>query len=266
MLPNGSQRAAAHLDLAQNSSPAWSPDGSQIAFLAVPPDGGQNEVYVVNADGSDLEQVSTGDIPHALPSPTPPTNRQSIQPLSSLWPAALVAGQQTTGGAAVVFSHQFLPGAALSQRWSGALPGGGQRRSQSGRLGAGWTNSVAFIAQDGQALWVWNPALAQVDGTNPNRLYYDGSWDMAYGLTWSPDSSQIALIVGKRDTNDNFTLDLRIFPSFWGATDTAVSLWSGSGWQRARLPRQRPGLVAGWPYLAYCRFSMGRRVTATSSS
>jgi RNA polymerase sigma-70 factor, ECF subfamily len=257
MLPNGANVLQLTSDLAQNSSPAWSPDGSQIAFLAVPPDGGQNQVYVVNADGSDLQQVSTGDIPHALPSPTPPIianpfNRypaygqprwspdstQLVVPLLFSPNSSYLVLLSPTGGAA-----HYLEVDNVDRNLIAWAPDG---------------RSVAFIAQNGQALWVWNPALALVDGTNPKRMFYDGSWDMAYGLTWSPDANRIALIVGKRDTNDIFNLDLRIFNRFGVQSTTTISLWSGAD---GNAPGLRSSELAWSPdgaYLAFVSFFNGQ--------
>lgn len=42
-----------------NEFPKWSPDGKRIAFSANP--GGRYQIYVMNADGSDVRQVTRGE-------------------------------------------------------------------------------------------------------------------------------------------------------------------------------------------------------------
>ena len=41
-------------------SPDWSPDGSMIVFTRSSPDGTTENIYIVNADGTDLRQVTNG--------------------------------------------------------------------------------------------------------------------------------------------------------------------------------------------------------------
>ena len=41
-------------------SPAWSPDGKKIAFLRTGEDDGNDEIYVINADGTGLEPLTSG--------------------------------------------------------------------------------------------------------------------------------------------------------------------------------------------------------------
>ena len=43
----------------EDHTPTWSPDGSQIAFTRGIPDGGDEDIFVVNADGSALTQLTT---------------------------------------------------------------------------------------------------------------------------------------------------------------------------------------------------------------
>jgi len=42
-----------------NISPAWSPDGSKIAFFS--DRDGDEEIYIINADGSGLQQLTDND-------------------------------------------------------------------------------------------------------------------------------------------------------------------------------------------------------------
>jgi TolB protein len=53
---------------ADDFAPAWSPDGKKIAFSADRDGNGQPEIYMMNANGSDLRQVSTGSGGYRSPS------------------------------------------------------------------------------------------------------------------------------------------------------------------------------------------------------
>ena len=41
-------------------APDWSPDGSMIVFTRSSSDGGTENIYIVNADGTGLRQVTDG--------------------------------------------------------------------------------------------------------------------------------------------------------------------------------------------------------------
>ncbi|MFI5071274.1 MAG: TolB family protein [Terriglobales bacterium] len=46
----------------EDDSPAWSPDGRQIAFVSV--NGDISDIFVMNADGSDVRQVTRAGSEH----------------------------------------------------------------------------------------------------------------------------------------------------------------------------------------------------------
>jgi Tol biopolymer transport system component len=66
-------------DAAGNTSPAWSPDGQEIAFVGSgegsAEDANAHELYVMNADGSDVRQLTKNDKLDADPSWSPDGNR-----------------------------------------------------------------------------------------------------------------------------------------------------------------------------------------------
>ncbi|MEM5774811.1 MAG: hypothetical protein AAGU05_07380, partial [Anaerolineaceae bacterium] len=60
MAPDGSNPANLTNDPADDFKPAWSPDGSRIAFVSnrdLTGEGGQH-IFVINADGTDLKQIT----------------------------------------------------------------------------------------------------------------------------------------------------------------------------------------------------------------
>ncbi|MFN8375436.1 MAG: hypothetical protein U0694_21485 [Anaerolineae bacterium] len=52
---------------ARDHYPVWSPDGQQVAFIAI--DGSQNVLYVMNADGSERRRLASEDCPNILTLP-----------------------------------------------------------------------------------------------------------------------------------------------------------------------------------------------------
>ena len=55
-------------------SPEWSPDGSRIVFTRSSSDGGTENIYIVNADGTGLRQVTDGGTDDKGDWGTPPTD------------------------------------------------------------------------------------------------------------------------------------------------------------------------------------------------
>jgi TolB protein len=56
------------------SSPSWSPDGGKIAFES-DRDGSDSEIYVMNADGSDVTQLTNNNASDGSPSWSPDGER-----------------------------------------------------------------------------------------------------------------------------------------------------------------------------------------------
>ncbi|MFN8372770.1 MAG: hypothetical protein U0694_07820 [Anaerolineae bacterium] len=52
-----------------DSQPAWSPDGTQIAFAS--DRDGDYDIYIMNADGSDVRQVTFNDVDDTNPAWVP---------------------------------------------------------------------------------------------------------------------------------------------------------------------------------------------------
>lgn len=55
-------RQLTEYDIAFSDAPRWSQDGSQIAFLTAA-ESGQTEIFVINADGTGLRQVTADGVP-----------------------------------------------------------------------------------------------------------------------------------------------------------------------------------------------------------
>jgi ell wall binding domain 2 (CWB2)/WD40-like Beta Propeller Repeat len=54
--------------IADGSQPAFSPDGTKLAFVRYPADGGTSQIFTANADGTDAKQITTGPRSYANPS------------------------------------------------------------------------------------------------------------------------------------------------------------------------------------------------------
>ena len=69
-------------DAAGSSSPAWSPDGTQIAFAAqigtLAEDPRLSEIYVMDADGTDRRRLTTNDDADGTPSWSPDGKRIAL--------------------------------------------------------------------------------------------------------------------------------------------------------------------------------------------
>ncbi len=71
MTPDGQQRvqitSGSHTDI--DDSPSWAPDGRHLVFSSTR--GGKSHIYMVNMDGTGLEQLTSGGRHHSSPSWSP---------------------------------------------------------------------------------------------------------------------------------------------------------------------------------------------------
>jgi Tol biopolymer transport system component len=72
MFADGNGRTNLTIHPADDSTPAWSPDGKQIAFTSNRD--GRPQVYVMNADGSNMRRVSQSEAGDVSPSWSPDGN------------------------------------------------------------------------------------------------------------------------------------------------------------------------------------------------
>jgi len=79
MNADGSDQTRLTNDTAVGNAPAWSPDGSQIAFHS---NLAGNDIYAMNADGSDVTQLTSNAADDQLLSwqPVSPTRQQNPPP------------------------------------------------------------------------------------------------------------------------------------------------------------------------------------------
>ena len=213
MLPDGSDVHLFETGFSDNTYPVWSPDGSRIAFLASSGGVGPNQVVVMDADGSHQHLVSRDDLP-AYPTAVP-TQAPALYPrLFSYGPPHWSPdGHQLVVSLQFSYAISYLTLLAADGSRAFYLPVDGLDRSLVAWSPDGTT--IAYLAKNGVELWVWKPGQPQRPGENPRQIRSDVGWDSAYGISWSPDSNRVALMVGNQD-NVKVEVNLRIFQLLTG--------------------------------------------------
>ena len=191
------------------SNPVWSPDGTRIAFEAERSDhGGVWNIYVMNADGSDIRQLTVyGAEPPAV-------HAASVGGLASGTDRADSVGVELYGGSPVIYGYR-------SPTWS---PDGTRIAFSSVRdPGSPNPSDIFSINPEGSDLrrltWnldaqfpAWSPVGARIaytsfsgnifvmaaDGSDVRQLTsVDDLFDGA--PAWSPDGIRIAFARGNKD-------------------------------------------------------------------
>ena len=183
--------------LALGSAPAWSPDGSKLAYVR------DGQVYVANADGTGEAAVGPGNYPswspdggalavsrpdglgivqvYVLRLPDGSATQVTFGTASALLPA------WSPDGKTIVFDMQSALFAVSSQGGDVlAIP-----LPVHANGGASWSpdgSRLAFVASNGQ---VW---VAGTDGSNVHQVTYTllGPGSSVDRPAWSPDGAQIA--------------------------------------------------------------------------
>ena len=168
-----------------DSRPVWSPDGSSIAFASNRD--GKNEIYVMNADGSNIKRLTNNMVDDGNPSWSPDGRR-------------ILFDTERDGNREVYLMD---------------ADGGNQirlTRNNATDLTATWSpdgNLIAF-ASNRDTGPPYNPYnldiyLMNVDGSNVRRIVDDLEYDV--GPQWSPDGREIVFLSGRKGNFDVFKMN-----------------------------------------------------------
>lgn len=195
--------------------PEWSPDGERIVFLS--DRAGSYDLYVMNADGSDLQRLTkTPERCEANPTWAP-------------------------GGRSIVFDTYCLLTSEQSDLYSVSVEGGpvtNLTRNAGDDFGARWSpdgTRIAFTSDRGgfgEEIYVMRP-----DGSRIERVTFETGNDQ--DVAWAPDGGAIAFS-SNRDGNsyDVYVMDLsssRVRRLTAGASAETSPTWSPDGRRLAFL-------------------------------
>jgi TolB protein len=157
-----------------NLSPAWSPDGTQMAFVSTR--AGNHEIYVMNIDGTDPRRLTTDDAEDWCPAWSPD--------------GARIAFYSERDGNQEIYVVSVPDGTGVD----GAEQGSGDLQrlthDDADDFHAAWSpdsTQIAFISgREGSG----NVYVMNSDGSDPRRLTDTRGGDES--PTWSPDGTRIA--------------------------------------------------------------------------
>ncbi len=164
------------LNLTQNANmhsehPTWSPDGSQIAFHAYEP-GGLGDIYIMNADGSGVTNVTNSSIGDWWPSWSSDGETIAFHSTEPGIPPYISTIKTDGSGRAELFRDESV--FFRNPSWS---PDG---------------ETIAFQSNLESAV-SWEIMIADADGSNPRSVTNLAESGIHHRFpTWSPDGSQIA--------------------------------------------------------------------------
>jgi len=165
MNPDGSDVQTVTSD---GGAPAWSPDGTRIAFIR---NDGDNEIFVMNANGTGITQLTSNAADDQGPT----------------WSAdgTKIGFHSNVTGVYQIYTVNASTGGTPTALTTGA----------DANFGPAWSPNGAKIAftstRDAGVLEIY---VMNADGTGQTRLTTDAEWD--YDPAWSPNGAKISFTHG----------------------------------------------------------------------
>lgn len=160
-IKNSTIRSLTNMLSAENESPAWSPDGSKIAFSSYRD--GNREIYVINADGTGLKRVTENQVSDDFPFWSP----------DGQWIGF------TSNGDLYIMRPDGTEQTLLIQEDGGSVWAGD------------WSPDGKKIVYQSDSEGHFEIYVANADGSGRTRLTYTDWIVENGGARWSPDSEKI---------------------------------------------------------------------------
>jgi len=177
-------------DSANDARPFWSPDGQRIAFNSLRD--GDNEIFLMDADGENLIQLTHNDIDEYVSSWSPDGERIAfvLYPDSVLDQDGEIYLMNVNGKDVTRLTNNDVND--RNPAWSPD----GQSIAFTSTGGISW---VRIDANTYQSHANTNIYLMNADGSDVRQLTYDNISDGR--LSWSPDGRYIAFRYGSKNLN-----------------------------------------------------------------
>jgi Tol biopolymer transport system component len=231
---------------------AWSPDGSRLAFTLSTPGGDQGDLYLANAGGTALTQLTNNGRTNYLPAWAP--DGQTISFISQEGDdtaTAEVYAIRVDGGDEVRLTDNDAWEYGTSWSPDGSTIVFGSERGgewQIYTMDADGGNQVPLPHPAHGNAPVWSPDGAQIaftsdrdgdddiyvmdaDGSNQRNLTRNEDWDQS--PAWSPDGSQIAFTSGRDGIHGICVMDAgggaAVSVVSGGGLEPGIARWSADG-------------------------------------